>query len=443
MITRFAPSPTGYIHVGNVRTALICWLYARKQNGKFLLRFDDTDVQRSKDEYIKEIESDLKWLYIDWDFSFRQSSRFDRYEEIFNYLLAEELIYPCYETKEELEFKRKIKLKAGLPPIYDRSALKLTQEEKNKYSGRDVYFRFKIDQGQLISWNDEIRGEMSFNSENISDPIIRRADGTYTYMLPSVIDDMDFNVTHVIRGEDHISNTAIQIQMLKALKADIPLFSHLSLLYSDDNKISKRIGGSSVKDMQAFGLEPMAINSYFAKIGTSDPVGVHVKMSELVDLFNIASFSQAPTKFNIDDILKLNPKILHSMSFQDVEDRLQQLNVNSPSFWNFVCGNIEKFSDIEVWIKVCSKDVIPVINKDDKDFITLALNLLPQGEVNNDTWSIWISNIRKNTNRKSKDLFSPLRLALTGLSTGPELAKLLPLIGRIEIVRRLSYPMTQ
>ncbi|MGN7618728.1 MAG: glutamate--tRNA ligase [Ehrlichia sp.] len=443
MITRFAPSPTGYLHVGNIRTALICWLYARKQNGKFLLRFDDTDIYRSKDEYVKEIENDLKWLYIDWDSSFNQSSRFARYEEIFNYLLVEGLIYPCYESKEELEFKRKIQLKAGLPPIYDRSSLKLSQTEKGKYAGRDAYFRFKIDQNQLISWNDEIRGEVSFNSENISDPVIRRADGTYTYMLPSVIDDMDFNVTHVIRGEDHVSNTAIQIQMLKALKADIPVFSHLSLLYSDDNKISKRIGGSSVKDMQAFGLEPMAINSYFAKIGTSDPVSVHVKMLELINSFDITSFSQAPTKFNVDDILNLNPKILHSMSFQDVEDRLRQFNMNSPNFWDFVSGNIEKFSDIEKWVKVCSKDVIPIINEDDKDFIVLALNLLPHGEVNGDTWSIWISDIKKNTGRKSKDLFSPLRLALTGLSTGPELAKLLPLIGRAEIVRRLSYSVAQ
>ena len=439
MITRFAPSPTGYLHVGNTRTALVCWLYARKQNGEFLLRFDDTDIQRSKDEYIKEIENDLKWLSMDWDSSFKQSSRFDRYEEVFNYLLEEGLVYPCYETKEELEFKRKVRLKAGLPPVYDRSALKLTQAEKNEYSGRPVYFRFKIDQGQTIAWNDEIRGKVSFNSENISDPIIRRTDGTYTYMLPSVIDDMDFNITHVIRGEDHISNTAVQIQMLNALKANIPMFSHLSLLYSDDNKISKRIGGSSVKDMQAFGLEPMAINSYFAKIGTSDPVDVHAKMLELVDSFDITSFSQAPTKFNIDDILKLNPKVLHSMSFQDVKDRLQQLNISSPSFWDFVRGNIEKFSDVEKWVKVCTKDLIPIINKDDKNFITLALNLLPDGEVNSDTWNIWISDIKKNTNRKSKELFSPLRLALTGLHTGPELAKLLPLIGRVEIVRRLSY----
>ncbi|WP_196242534.1 glutamate--tRNA ligase [Ehrlichia chaffeensis] len=443
MITRFAPSPTGYLHVGNVRTALVCWLYARKQNGKFLLRFDDTDTQRSKDEYIREIENDLVWLNINWDSSFRQSSRFDRYEDVFNYLLKEGLIYPCYESKEELEFKRKMKLKLGLPPIYDRSALNLTQAEKDRYSERAPYFRFKIDQNQLISWNDEVRGKVSFNSENISDPIIRRVDGTYTYMLPSIIDDMDFNVTHIIRGEDHISNTAVQIQMLHALKASIPIFSHLSLLYSDDNKISKRVGGSSVKDMQSYGLEPMAINSYFAKIGTSNPVSVHTRMCGLIDSFDITTFSQAPTKFNIDDVLKLNPKVLCSMSFDDVRNRLQSFNITSPSFWNFVCGNIDKFSDIEGWAKICSGDMIPVIGQDDKDFIMLALNMLPQGEVRDNTWNLWISNIKQHTDRRAKNLFTPLRLALTGLSTGPELAKLLPLIGRVEIVRRLSYSEVQ
>ncbi|KJV65647.1 glutamyl-tRNA synthetase [Ehrlichia sp. Wisconsin_h] len=443
MITRFAPSPTGYLHVGNVRTALICWLYARKQNGRFLLRFDDTDVQRSRDEYIKEIESDLLWLNMDWDSSFRQSSRFDRYEDVFNYLLKEGFIYPCYETKEELEFKRKMRLKSGLPPIYDRSALNLTQAEKNKYFRRVPYFRFKIGQDRLISWNDEIRGKVSFNSENISDPIIRRADGTYTYMLPSIIDDMDFNITHIIRGEDHISNTAVQIHMLHALGASIPMFSHLSLLYSDDNKISKRIGGSSVKDMQSYELEPMAINSYFAKIGTSNPVSVHTRMIELVDSFDITAFNQAPTKFNMDDVLKLNPKVLHSMSFNDVENRLRLLNITSSDFWHFVCGNIKKFSDVEQWVKVCSKDMVPIVREDDKDFIMLALNMLPQGEVHGNTWNTWISNIKQHTDRRAKNLFVPLRLALTGLSTGPELARLLPLIGRMEIVRRLSYSITQ
>ncbi|CEI84925.1 glutamate--tRNA ligase [Ehrlichia minasensis] len=443
MITRFAPSPTGYLHVGNVRTALICWLYIRKQKGKFLLRFDDTDTQRSQEEYIKEIENDLKWLNMNWDASFRQSSRFDRYEDVFQYLLKEGFVYPCYESKEELEFKRKMKLKSGLPPIYDRSALNLTQAEKDKYCGRAPYFRFKINQDQLINWDDVIRGKVSFNPKNISDPIIKRADGTYTYMLPSVIDDIDFNVTHIIRGEDHISNTAVQIQMLDALKADVPIFAHLSLLYSDDNKISKRVGGSSVKDMQLCGLEPMAINSYFAKIGTSHPVDVHISMLELIDSFDITAFSQAPTKFSMDDILKLNPKVLHNMSFDDVKNRLKELKVDTPAFWDFVCGNIEKFSDVEVWVKICSRNMVPVIKQDDKDLIMLALNVLPQGEVHDSTWDTWISSIKQQTDRRAKNLFAPLRLALTGLTTGPELAKLLPLIGRTEIVRRLSYPITQ
>ncbi|QGR02830.1 glutamate--tRNA ligase [Ehrlichia ruminantium] len=439
MMTRFAPSPTGYLHVGNVRTALICWLYTRSKKGKLLLRFDDTDLQRSSDEYKSEIANDLKWLHIDWDSEIKQSSRFDRYDEVFDYLLKEELVYPCYESKEELDFKRKMQLKLGLPPIYDRSALRLTQEEKNQYFGQAVYFRFKIDQNRLISWYDEVRGNVSFNPENISDPIVKRADGTYTYMLPSVIDDIDFNITHIIRGEDHISNTAVQIQMFHALKASIPVFSHLSLLYCNDSKISKRVGGFSVKDLQSYELEPMAINSYFAKIGTSDPIIVHTKMQDLIDAFDITKFSQAPTQFNIDDIVKLNPKVLHKMSFSDVESRLRDLNVTSPDLWYFISGNVEKFSDVKKWMEICSQNIVPVINKSDKDFIKMALSVFPEGEINHDTWKMWITNIKRETDRKPKDIFLPLRLVLTGLSTGPELAKLLPLLGKTEIVRRLSY----
>ncbi|WP_081289627.1 glutamate--tRNA ligase [Ehrlichia ruminantium] len=439
MMTRFAPSPTGYLHVGNVRTALICWLYTRSKQGRFLLRFDDTDLQRSKDDYRNEIANDLKWLQMDWDFDVRQSSRFDRYDEIFNYLLKEELIYPCYESKEELDFKRKIQLKLGLPPIYDRSALKLTQDEKNKYSEQDVYFRFKIDQSQLISWDDEIRGKVSFNAANISDPIVKRADGTYTYMLPSVIDDIDFNITHIVRGEDHISNTAIQIQMFNALKAIVPKFSHLSLLYCNDNKISKRVGGFSIKDMQYYELEPMAINSYFAKIGTSDPIIVHTKIQDLIYTFDITKFNQAPTQFNIDDLVKLNPKVLHKMSFSDVEHRLSELNITSPDLWDFVSGNVQKFSDIKEWIKICEQNTVPIINESDQDFIKMALSVFPNGEINQDTWKTWVANIKEKTDRKSKDIFIPLRLALTGISTGPELAKLLPILGRAEIIRRLGY----
>ncbi|GHM58100.1 MAG: glutamate--tRNA ligase 1 [Candidatus Mesenet longicola] len=433
MLTRFAPSPTGYLHVGNIRTALVCYLYACSCGGKLLLRFDDTDVERSNVTYIDSIIEDLKWLGIETNLSFKQSERFERYNEIFSSLMKEGHIYACYESKEELDIKRKMQLKQGLPPIYDRSSLTLSAQQKEQYE-RKPYFRFKLDENAIISWNDEVRGEVKFLVKNISDPIIKRTDGSYTYMLPSTIDDIDYNITHVIRGEDHITNTAVQIHIINVLKAKVPKFAHLSLLHMGEDKISKRKGGLNIRYLKEDGLEPMAINSYLAKIGTSDVIKAQTSMKSLVESFSIQKFSAASVKFDLSDIYRLNAKILSNMSFESVKERLSSMQ--SSDFWYLIRDNIEKFSETEKWWKVCTTNIKTVII--DQEFIKLALSLLPEEKWDENTWIKWIELIMLKTKIKRNDLFMQLRLALTGLDKGPSLAKLLPLIGKERVILRLG-----
>ncbi|MCA4774590.1 glutamate--tRNA ligase [Wolbachia endosymbiont of Mansonella ozzardi] len=438
MLTRFAPSPTGYLHVGNVRTALICWMYARSQNGKFLLRFDDTDLQRSDVKYVDSIIQDLRWLGIDWDSNFKQSERFERYNEMFLRLIKEGYIYACYETREELDIKRKLQLKHGLPPIYDRSALFLTEQEKICYEqeGRKPHFRFKLDRDKVVKWNDEVKGEINIATSHISDPIVKREDGIYTYILSSVIDDIDFNVTHVVRGEDHITNTAVQIQMIQALKAKIQKFAHLPLLHFDDSKISKRKGGLDIKSIKEDEIEPMALASYLVKLGTSDPIEAHVSVQSLIDSFDIEKFSSASAQFSLSEVYKLNSKVLQQMSFTMVEERLNQIGVNYSEFWYFIRSNIEIFSEVAKWWQICKSNIEPVIF--DKELAKVALNALPQGDCNENTLSEWVKAIQQTVDIKAKDLFIQLRLALTGTKTGPKLAKLLNFISRENIVTRLK-----
>ncbi|MDM8335369.1 glutamate--tRNA ligase [Wolbachia pipientis] len=438
MLTRFAPSPTGYLHVGNIRTALVCWMYTRSQNGKFLLRFDDTDLQRSDVKYIDSIMQDLKWVGIDWDSNFKQSERFERYNEVFLQLINEGHIYACYETREELDIKRKLQLKQGLPPVYDRGALLLTEQEKIRYEqeGRRPYFRFKLDRNEAVKWNDEIKGEINIATNHTSDPVVKREDGIYTYMLPSAVDDVDFNVTHVVRGEDHVANTAVQIQMIQALKAKIPMFVHLPLLLRfGDSKISKRRGGLDIKSIKEDEIEQMALTSYLAKLGTSDPIEAYVDMQSLIDSFDIKKFSSAPAQFSLSEVYKLNSKVLQQMSFEVVKERLNQIGVNSPEFWYFIRNNIERFSEVAKWWQICKSNVEPVIL--DKELIKIALNALPQGDCSENTLSEWVKAIQQTVDVKAKDLFMQLRLALTGTKTGPELAKLLIFIGRENIIVRL------
>ncbi|WCR57967.1 glutamate--tRNA ligase [Wolbachia endosymbiont of Ctenocephalides felis wCfeJ] len=438
MLTRFAPSPTGYLHVGNIRTALICWMYTRSKNGKFLLRFDDTDLQRSDAKYVNSIMQDLRWVSIDWDSNFKQSERFKRYNEVFLQLVKEGYIYACYETREELDIKRKLQLKQGLPPVYDRGALLLTGQEKAHYEqeGRKPHFRFKLNRKEIVKWNDEVKGEVNIATNHISDPVVRREDGLYTYMLPSVIDDIDFNITHIVRGEDHLTNTVAQVQMIQALKAKVPIFAHLSLLHFDDGKISKRKGGLDIRSIKEDDIEPMTLTSYLAKLGTSDPIEAHIDMKSLVDSFDIKKFSSASTQFSLSEVYKLNSKVLQQMPFEVMNGRLSQIGVNSSEFWYFIRSNIERFSEVAKWWQICKSDIEPATL--DKEFIKIALSALPQGECNENTLSEWVKVIRQTLDIKAKDLFMQLRLALTGTKTGPELAKLLVFIGRENIVARLK-----
>lgn len=438
MLTRFAPSPTGYLHVGNIRTALICWVYTRSKKGKFLLRFDDTDSQRSKIEYIDNIIQDLKWIGIDWDEKFTQSERFERYGEVFLQLIKEGYIYPCYETKEELEIKRKLQLKQGSPPVYNRSSLFLTEQKKIQYEqeGRRPHFRFKLNTNESIKWNDEVKGAINITINSTSDPIVKREDGNYTYMLPSVIDDIDFNITHVVRGEDHLTNTAVQIQMIQALKATVPMFAHLPLLHFEDNKISKRVGGLDVKSIREDGIESITLSNYLLKLGTSDAIEAHVNMQSLIDSFDIKKFNSSSAQFNLTEIYKLNSKILQKMSFELVKERLNQVGINSPEFWYFIKNNINRFSDVIEWWEICKFSVKPIIL--DKQFINIALDVLPQRNFDENTLSDWVKAIRQKVNIKTKDLFIQLRLAITGKEAGPELAKLLIFTGKENVIARLK-----
>lgn len=438
IITRFAPSPTGKLHIGNARTALINWLYAKKYNGKFILRMDDTDLVRSKEEYKQAIKTDLKWLGLEWDEEFNQLSRNDKYEAAKQELIKKGRLYPCYETPEELEVKRKLQLSRGKPPIYDRAALKLTQEQIDSYEkeGRKPHYRFLIEDSQ-IQWADLIKGEITYQGIHLGDPVIIRADGSMTYMLCSTIDDIEFKISHVIRGEDHVSNTAIQIQMFEAMGATPPAFGHLSLVKSKDDKISKRIGGFEIESLREEShIEAMAINSFFALIGSSAQMSACNSLQELIDLFDITTYSKSPTTYMPEELDLVNHKVLLSTEFKDIEGYLKNNNLSEldEKFWLAVRPNLQKISDLIEWWEICHKHT--KTNQDDPEFLRVAAKNLPQ-EINDSTWSEWTKLISKETNRKGKDLFMPLRLALTNKSSGPELKNLLPLLSRDEILARL------
>jgi glutamyl-tRNA synthetase len=439
IITRFAPSPTGFLHVGNSRTALINWLYARKNHGKFILRIDDTDLTRSTEEYKNAIIRDLKWLGLEWDESFNQNSRLDYYKKAKKILLESGRLYACYETQEELAIKRKLQLSRGLPPIYDRASLKLTKEQIDNYeqSGRKPHYRFLI-QDSEIKWQDMVKGVISYQGSNLSDPIIIRADGTMTYMLCSTIDDIDYEISHIIRGEDHVSNTAIQIQMFEAFGAEIPLFGHLSLVKTKDDKISKREGGfeiSSLRDKE--NLEAMAINSFFSKIGSTNPVAPSYNMQDLINIFDISAYSKSPTTYLPEELELLNHKLIIHLEYKDVKEQfiLMGLKQIDESFWLAVRPNLQKLSDIKDWWEICKNP--KRVEIEDHKLLAIAAKNLPE-IINQDTWSNWTKLIYAESGKKGKDLFMPLRLALTGMDHGPELKNLLPLLTREEIINRLK-----
>ena len=440
---RFAPSPTGYLHVGNARTAIITWLFAKKMNGQFLLRIDDTDRVRSKPEYEQAIEDGLKWLGLDWDEKANQNDRLDRYNEVIEKLKADGRLYACYETPEELGLKRKTQLTRGLPPTYDRAALSLSDEQRAEYEaqGRSAHWRFKLNH-DTIEWDDLIRGPVSFHGKDMSDPVVLREDASPLYHLCSVIDDIDFGITHVVRGEDHVSNTASHVQMFEAISGTAPQFAHLSLISdAEGGKLSKRLGSLSVRDIQNDeGLEPMAVVSLMARLGSSDPIEAYGDMAPLIDGFDFSKFSRSTPKFDTDELLRLNAKILHDTEFQQVQSRLKDMGLEkiTEDFWITARANIERLEDIKTWHDLVHGDITATLNAEDKEFIAQALSLLPPTPWDDSTWGTWTKAIKEQTGRKGKSLFMPLRQALTGMDHGPELPALLLLMGSEKVIARLK-----
>lgn len=447
---RFAPSPTGRIHIGNVRTATLNWLYAQKNGGTFLLRLDDTDRERSTDEFAQAIRDDLTWLGLNWDSEAKQSDRTGRYDEAAAQLKAAGNLYPCFETEEELDRRRKRQLAMHRPPIYDRAALKLTKDEiaAHEAAGRKPHWRFRLpntDAGRggapqptLISWLDLVRGDQSVDLGSLSDPVLIRGDGTYLYTFTSVVDDIDFGITHVVRGEDHVTNTGVQLAIFQALGGAAPKFGHHSLLIGADGQaLSKRLGALSVQSFRDAGLEPMAVLSHAALVGTSDAIEPHTATSDLAAMFDLGKISTAPGRFDVEDLKSLNAKLLHRLSYAEVASRLEAKGIaDGNAFWDTVRGNLTVFDDVDLWWSVVSGAVKPVI--EDAAFTEKALALLPAEPWSAETWGQWTSAIKAETGTKGKALFHPLRMALTAQEAGPDLKSLLPLIGRARAVARLS-----
>jgi glutamyl-tRNA synthetase len=436
-ILRFAPSPTGRIHIGNARTAILNWLLAQKTGGQFILRYDDTDTARSKEEYALAIAADLEWMGIKPTRVEYQSKRVDKYYAAAEKLKASGRRYPCYETADELDRKRKRQAAKHLPPVYDRAALKLTDEDRAKLEaeGRKPHWRFKLDHHQ-VEWNDLIRGPQHIDTASQSDPVLIREDGTYLYTFCSVVDDIEFGITHIIRGEDHVVNAAVQIEITKALGGTIPAYGHHSLLIGADGAgLSKRLGSLSITAMRENGLEAMAVVSHAALLGTSDSIHPCADYKELVEGFDLTKLSRAPARFDEAELNHLNAKLLHMLPWEAVKDRL---GYGSEAFWLAVRGNLEKLSDAKIWHEIITGRINPVVAAEDRGFVNEAAKSLPVEPWDSTSWKTWTDALKLASDRKGKQLFMPLRLALTGLDHGPELAALLPLIGRQKVMDRLS-----
>ena len=437
--TRFAPSPTGLLHLGNIRTALINWLFARTNNGKFILRIDDTDTERSKDEFVSKIKYDLEWLGIDYDETFNQSSRFEVYKERFEFLKDQGRIYPCYETPEELERKRKLQLAAGGKQVYDRSALKLTDQEKRDFEneGRKPHWRFLMN-SERIKWNDILKGDIEIDLTSLSDPVLFREDGVPLYTFSSAVDDIDFNVTNVIRGDDHISNTAVQIELINTFDKNNLVFAHHALLKaSSGDKLSKRDNVISIESFRESNIEPLAILSLLATIGTSNSIELKNSIDQIINEFRINTISTSPGRIETDLLNALNRKLIQSYDFDKVKDRLGKVDQKiDEKFWTAIRGNLNTVEEIKQWADIVFDSMI--IEPKDKEFISLAIDLIPDEPWDDNTWDKWTLAIKEKTNRKGKELFLPLREAFTGLSQGPEMKKLIQLIGRSKIIERVK-----
>lgn len=438
-LVRFAPSPTGYLHIGNARPALFNWLFARRHQGRFLLRYDDTDIARSKQEYADAIAEDLGWLGIVPDLVIRQSERLAIYDAAAERLRAAGRLYACYETPDELNRRRKRQLARGLPPIYDRAALKLTPAQKAAFEaeGRKPHWRFLLE-AREVAWDDLVRGPSHVDCASLSDPVLVREDGSYLYTLPSVVDDIETGVTHVIRGEDHVTNTAVQAQIFEALGAALPVFGHHNLLTTASGEgLSKRLGHLSLRGLRESGVEPLAVAALAVLVGTSDAVRPVESLDELAGLVELAHVSRAPAKFDEHELEALSARTLHQMPFAAVADRLAAAGIGGgEAFWLAVRGNLARFDEAKLWWRVVEGPVAPVIA--DAAFAAKAAGLLPQEPFDGESWKSWTQAVAAATGAKGRALFMPLRQALTGLDHGPELAALLPLIGREKALKRLA-----
>ena len=434
-IVRFAPSPTGLLHVGNIRAALFNWLFARRHGGTFILRLDDTDRQRSRPEFEAAIERDLAWLGLDWARKEKQSDRLAHYDAARDRLIASDRLYPCYETPEDLEFRRKRLLAQGRPPIYDRVALRLSDADRTRLEGegRRPHWRFKL-ASKEVRWDDLVRGPQHIDEASQSDPVLVRADGTYLYSFTSVVDDIDFGITHVIRGEDHVTYSGAQIQMFGALDAVVPVFGHLPLLVdATGGGLSKRTGALAVADLRERGIEALALCALLARLGTADPVEPVATLEVLVATVDFARVGRAAARFSEEELAQLNARTLHILPYEAVRARLSE--GLGEAFWLAVRGNLPTFADTAGWADVVRGPIEPKI--EDADFLVLAAAQLPAEPWNEATWKAWTSGLAT-TGRKGRTLFHPLRLALTARETGPEMARLLPLIGRAKAEARLK-----
>ncbi len=435
IVTRFAPSPTGYLHIGNLRTALFNYLIARKSGGEFILRLDDTDAERSKQEYIDGVQYDLEWLGLTWDRIEQQSKRLDRYTDAAERLRADGRFYECFETPGELDLKRKKQLNMGRPPVYDRAALTLEDADRVRLRAeRAGYWRFLLNQTR-IEWDDGILGPLSIDAASVSDPVLIRADGQVLYTLASVVDDMDMGITHIVRGSDHVTNTATQIQIIEALGGTAPSFAHHSLLTGPQGEaLSKRLGTLSLRDLRAQGVTPAALLSLMARLGSSQPVELRMTLDEIAESFDLDQFGSAPTKFDAEDLWPLTRADVQSRPYEAVADQIASLGVPDelgPQFWQVARENITRLDDLGAWWALCRDGAAPEIAPEDAEFVAEALKLLPPPPYGPEAWSDWTSAVKSSTGRKGKGLFMPLRKALTGQAHGPDMSSLMPLLQRI------------
>jgi glutamyl-tRNA synthetase len=439
---RFAPSPTGFLHVGNIRAAIINFLYAKKVGGKFFLRLDDTDIERVRDEYRLQILQDMAWLGLEYDGLFKQSDRLEKYEAAKNRLIASGRLYECFESPEELNLQRKAQIASGLTPIYSRAALKLNDEQKKslRSQGLKPHYRFLLED-KITSWDDKIKGKITYEGRHFSDPVLIRDNNVPTYTFCSVVDDVEMNITDIIRGEDHITNTAIQIQIFEALGATPPDFAHLALVKASEGKISKREGGFDVKGLRAEGYEALSIVNFLAQIGSSQSLKIDKNLAELVDDFAFEKFSKSATNYDISELRNVNQKILQILDFADVTRGLAEIGITekiSEKFWNALKSNLTFLFEIKEWIEICNHQFRFENRSEDKEFLQQAALLLPSDTVDENCWNLWLEQIKKNSPRKGKELFMPIRMALSGKEHGPELKFLVNLISREEILKRLQ-----